>query len=94
MCLKRLNILSKSDREGEISHDIIYMWNLKNDDKWTYKTEKDWQRTIFWLLGGEGWREGIVREFGGHVHTAVFKMDNQQGEKNYWEEVSIASPLT
>jgi len=46
------------------------------------------------LLRGEGWREGIVREFGGHVHTAVFKMDNQQGEKNYWEEVSIASPLT
>ena len=28
---------------------------------------------------GEGWVEGIVREFGMDIHTAVFKMDNQQG---------------
>ena len=28
---------------------------------------------------GEGWEEGIVREFGdGCVHAALFKMDNQQ----------------
>ena len=30
---------SKSDREGEISYDIPYMWNLK----WAYKTERDSQ---------------------------------------------------
>ena len=27
---------SKSDREGQISYDIAYMWNLKNWYKWTY----------------------------------------------------------
>ena len=36
---------SKSDREGEISYDILYMWNLKRNDinEVTYKTERDWQ---------------------------------------------------
>ena len=33
---------SKSDREGEISYDIPYTWNLKRY-KWTYKTERDSQ---------------------------------------------------
>ena len=29
---------------------------------------------------GEGWGEGIVkRVWDGHVHSAIFKMDNQQG---------------
>ena len=27
--------------------------------------------------GGESWGEGIVRD--GHVHTAIFKMNSQQG---------------
>ena len=33
----------KSDREGEISYDIPYMWNLKRNDtsELTYKTETD-----------------------------------------------------
>ena len=31
------------------------------------------------VAGGKGWVEGIVREFGMDTHTAVFKMDNQQG---------------
>ena len=26
----------KSDREGQISYDIAYMWNLKQWYKWTY----------------------------------------------------------
>ena len=26
----------KSDREKQISYDIIYMWNLKKRYKWTY----------------------------------------------------------
>ena len=35
----------KSDREGEISYDIPYMWNLKRNDtnELTYQTEKDSQ---------------------------------------------------
>ena len=34
--------------------------------------------TNFWLPEGEGWEEsqGV---WGGHVHTAIFKMDNQLG---------------
>ena len=27
---------SKSDRKGQISYDIAYMWNLKKWYKWTY----------------------------------------------------------
>ena len=35
---------SKSDREGQISQDITYMWNLKNNtNELIYKTEKDSQ---------------------------------------------------
>ena len=35
------NERSKPDSEGEISHDIPYMWNLKRNDinKLTYKTD-------------------------------------------------------
>ena len=29
------------------------------------------------VAGGEEWGEGIVRD--GHVHTTIFKMDNQEG---------------
>ena len=34
---------SKSDREGEISYDIPYMWTLERNDtnELTYKTERD-----------------------------------------------------
>ena len=33
---------SKSDRERQISYDITYMWNLKNDtNELIYKTETD-----------------------------------------------------
>ena len=38
---------SKSEREGEVSCDIPYMWNLKsnNTNELTYKTERDsWLR--------------------------------------------------
>ena len=35
---------SKPDRERQISYDIVYMWNLKNDTKeLIYKTEIDSQ---------------------------------------------------
>ena len=69
---------SKSDREGEILYDIPYMWNLKRNDtnEITSKTERDsqTQRMNLWLLG---WRDGWG-VWDGHVHIAVFKMDNQQ----------------
>ena len=37
-------ILSKSDRERQISYDITYMWNLKYDtNELIYETETDSQ---------------------------------------------------
>ena len=58
---------SKSNIEDEISYDIPDMQNLKRNDtnELTYKRERDsqTQRTNLWLS----------------VHTAIFKMNNQQG---------------
>ena len=34
-------ILSKSDREKQVSYDIIYMWNLKIINECFHKTEQD-----------------------------------------------------
>ena len=69
-----------SDREGEISYDIPYMWNLKRNDtnELTFKTERDsqTQTTNLRLLGGRN-SEGVWED---HVHTAVFKMDNQEND--------------
>ena len=44
--------------------------------------QKETQRLWEQIYGcrEEGWEEGIVRAFGmDSVHTAIFKMDNQQG---------------
>ena len=52
---------SKSDRERQISYDITYMWNLKQNDtnEHIYKTETDStdieNRLMFAKGGGEGW---------------------------------------
>ena len=50
------------------------MQNLKGNDtnELTYKTETGSQieRRNLWLLG-EGWREGIVREFGIDMYTLL-----------------------
>ena len=37
-----------------------------------------WSNTRF-FQGGEGWREGIIMEFGIDMYTLLFKKDNQQG---------------
>ena len=36
---------SKSDREGKVSYDIPYMWNLKGNDK----NELTKQKETYWL---------------------------------------------
>ena len=61
-------------REGEISYDIPYMCNLKNEiNELTYKqkeTHRLRQRTYgFW---GEGWEEEIVREFGIDMYILLY----------------------
>ena len=59
------------------------MWNLKINDRneLTYKTERDSKRMkslmVVWRVGKE-WRK-LIGSLDGHVHTAIFKMDNQQG---------------
>ena len=53
-------VLSKSGREGKISHDIPYRKNLRRNysNELIYKTETDSQRTNLWLLGVGGGRIG------------------------------------
>ena len=55
------------------------MWNLNGSDtnELTYKTERDsqTQKMNSWLPG-ERDSQGVWE---GHVHTVMFKMDNQQG---------------
>ena len=65
------------------------MWNLKRNyiNGFTYKIETDSQtsRISLWWLG-EGWREGIVREFGTDMYILIyFKwMNNKNLLNNTW----------
>ena len=73
---------NKSDREGEMSYDIPYMWNLKRNDtnKLTYKTKethklREWNYGCPWLKAGGTDSWGV---WDGHVQAARFKMDNRE----------------
>ena len=46
--------LSKSDREGEISYDILYMWNLKRNDTNELTKQTDSERELTVADLGEG----------------------------------------
>ena len=63
-------------RERQISHDIAYMWDLKNDtNELIYKTETDSQtsRMNLWLPEGKGWGGGGIHwEFGINIHTPLY----------------------
>ena len=68
----------------------------KNDtNEPIYKTETDLQtqRMNLWLPGGKGWvgASDRLEVWDGHVHTVVFKIDNQQGPtvKNQFEKENI-----
>ena len=67
---------SKSDREREILYDITYMRNLKrNDNKWTYLQNRNRLTDLdneLMVTRGEGWGEGIVREFGIDMYTLLY----------------------
>ena len=60
-------ILSKPDRERQISYAIAYKQNLKENDtnELIYKTEIDPQpqKTNLWLPKGKG-GEGLIRSLG------------------------------
>ena len=47
---------SKSQREIQIPHDVIYMWNLKRDINGpTYEAETDWEQIRGCEGGGMDW---------------------------------------
>ena len=53
--MEEIIILSKSDRERQISYDITYMWNLKKRYQWTYLQNRNRLtdlKTHLWLSKG------------------------------------------
>ena len=65
--LKRFSFQVKSERERQISYDIIYMWNLKYDtNEFIYKAETDSQtrRTDLWWPRGRGVEEAKTGSLG------------------------------
>ena len=78
----RLSYWVKSDREAETMYDIPHTEPKKSWHKSTYLQNRnrlrDWERklTLPRVRRGERERQGV---WGGHVHTAVLRMDNQQG---------------
>ena len=59
---------------------FLCMWNLKRNytNKLIYKTDSQIQRMNFWFPGGRMAQRDSQGVWDGHVHTAIFKMDNQQ----------------
>ena len=75
---------SMSDRAGEVSYNIPYMWNLKRkENKWTYLQNRltNLENNVMAAGVGDGGKDGGKRQgvWDGHVHTAIFKTDKQQG---------------
>ena len=66
-------------------HHIVSMWNLKHNDttEFIYKTETDSQilRMNLWLPEEKGVREEYTGSLKSTCMHAMFKTDEQQGEK-------------
>ena len=72
---------SELDREGEISCGMLHMWNLKRNDTNELNLQRRKRLTDLeneLMVAGVGGRDswGLWED---HVHTAIFKMGNQQG---------------
>ena len=69
---------SKSDREGQISYDIAYIWNLKKWYKWTYLQNKNWATDVEKkLIITKGQRGGYkLGDCDWHTYTTIYKIDN------------------
>ena len=77
-----LSELSQTEKQRKrMSYDISYTWNLKisNTNELIYKTDTDsqTQRMNLWSSGWKDGGKGSQGVFNQHVHTAIFKMDNQ-----------------
>ena len=72
---------SKSERERQISCDIIYMWSLKYDiSEPIYRTETDLQtwKTDLWLPRGRGGGEEMIGSF----EVSRYRLLQMEGLKN------------
>ena len=82
MELERVILSEVSQTKQEKYHDTHCMWDLKRNDtnELSQKTETD---TAFEKeLKVTRWKDGVRNSQGvwdGHVHIAIFKMNNQQG---------------
>ena len=65
---------SQSDREGEILYKSLKCGIWTEMMKAELVKQKDTHRLREWIYGfqGEGWREGIVREFGVDTNTLLY----------------------
>jgi len=64
------NEWSQSDKEGEISYDIFYMWNLKRNDTNKLMKQKETHRLIKQTYGCQ--REETLREFESVMCTLLY----------------------
>ena len=82
---------SKSDREGEISYDIPYMWNLKRN--YTNELTKQTHRLRKWTHGC--WRQGIVKDFWKVMYTLLyFKwLTNKNLLHSTWNSAQCSMPV-
>ena len=74
---------TKSDGEGQIPYDIIYMWNLKHDTNepiCKMKTESWTLRADWWL---RGWRRGLGLADGSFCIQNAWTARSSYTAKNY-----------
>lgn len=62
-----------------MSYDIPYMWNLKRNDTNELIKQPDFEDQLMVVKGKGGCQRDSQGVWDGHVHTAILKMDNQQG---------------
>ena len=70
---------SKSEREKQISYDIIYMWNLEKWYRWTYLQGRNRDTDVEnKLMDTKGGREGGMNwESGIDIYTTMYKIGNK-----------------
>ena len=69
---------NKSDKERQISYDIIYMWNLKKGYKWTYLQDRNRGTDVenkLMVTRGKGSKDKLG-DCDLHIQTTMYKIDN------------------
>ena len=73
--------------EGDISYNVLYMWNLKRNDtdELTYRTEIHRLRERTYGCRREGWEEGIVTEFEMNIYKLLKWVTNKDLLYSKWK---------